>query len=102
MERRLGRLEMVWQADRQAISECSYSIEWALKWPSPDPAERAARIVGAHDLDADDMTRAVAMALTRCGVPRAEAEQIAELGAERVLTLAYDAAGDTVAIRVDG
>ena len=96
MERRLGRLEMVWQADRQAIERASWDIQWGVQFPHyADPTVRFRAIVAAHDLDADDMTRAVAMALTRCGVPRVEAEQIADLGAERVLTLAYDAAGDT-------
>jgi len=88
MERRLNALARIWEADAQSVSEASYDIEWALKWPSPDPAERAARIVATHGLDGLGMISAAIVAHVRCGVPRGDARLLAELGLERLLEIA--------------
>jgi hypothetical protein len=93
MERRLGRLETLWRADPKAISEASYTIEWALRWPQwEDPAVRAARIRETHALDDAGAVRAIALALTRCGLPRGEAGRLADVGLENLLTMASEEA----------
>ena len=52
MDKRLGRLEMLYQTDSRTISEASYDVEWAVKWPDmADPDARAAAIREAHHLD---------------------------------------------------
>jgi hypothetical protein len=92
MERRLGRLEVLYQADPRAIEEASYSIEWALKFPGlADPGERAAAIRETHNLDDAGLSRAVTKALVRCGAPSSEARMLAELGLERVVAIAANA-----------
>jgi len=89
VEKRLDRLETVWQADRQAISEASWDLQWGVQYPRyGDAAERYRSIVAAHDLDAAGMARALVVALVRLGTPRDEAERIARLGAEAVLAMA--------------
>jgi hypothetical protein len=97
MERRLGRLEVLYQADPQTVAEASYSIEWALKWPrmglrdeepNLDPAAIAERIRETHGLDDAGMGRAIETALTRCGSSRGDARLLAELGLEQLLTVA--------------
>jgi hypothetical protein len=97
VEKRLGRLEVLYQANPQAISEASYSIEWALKWPrmglrddepARDPATCAAGITTLHGLDDAGVQRAIELALVRCGVNRADAGPIATLGLNRVLAIA--------------
>jgi hypothetical protein len=97
MGRRLGRLEVLYQADPQTVAEGSYSIEWALKWPrmglrdeepNRDPAAIAERIRETHGLDDAGMGRAIETALVRCGAPSGEARRLAELGLEELLTIA--------------
>lgn len=89
MDRRLSKLEVVYQADAQAVSECSYSIEWALKWPrmglresepTPDPVKRAANIAGSHGLDDAGVRRAIEVAFIRTGATRSDARALADMG----------------------
>jgi hypothetical protein len=105
MERRLGRLETLYQADSQAISECSYSIEWAMKWPrmglrdeepDRDPAAVSERIRKQHALDDAGVQRATELALMRCGASRADAGLIATLGLEQVLAVVADTQPEVV------
>jgi hypothetical protein len=97
MERRLSTLETLWQADPQTVSQASYSIEWAVKWPrmglrdeepNRDPAAIAERIRETYGLDDVGITRAIETALTRCGSSRGDARLLAELGLEELLTIA--------------
>jgi hypothetical protein len=89
MEKRLGRLETLWSVSAQAVSEASYSIEAALKWPAwDDPAVWAQRIRTNHPLEEAGLTKAIEVALTRCGIPRGEAWMLARLGLERLLAIA--------------
>jgi len=88
MDKRLGRLETLYQADSRTISEASYDIEWAVKWPDGDPDARAAAIREAHHLDDAGMARAIQTALIRCGVDRVDAGVIATLGLEQVVAIA--------------
>jgi hypothetical protein len=101
MERRLDRLETLWQADQSAVSGASYSIEWMLKWPrlglrdeepTPDPEAVAARIREQHALDDAGMTRALEVALTRLGMSRDEVRPLAAFGLAALLQAAEEAA----------
>jgi hypothetical protein len=97
MERRLGRLEALWQADPRTISEASYSIEWAVKWPrmglrheepDRDPVAVADRIRETHRMDDGGMRHAIAALYVQWGVSRREAQMVADLGLEQLLTIA--------------
>jgi hypothetical protein len=89
VERRLDRLEVRYQVDSRTISEASYDVEWAVKWPEmADPDARAAAIREAHHLDDAGMARAIEVALVRCGVDRVNAGVIATLGLEQVVAIA--------------
>ena len=89
MERRLGRLETLWQASPQAVQEASWDIQWAIQYPGiEDPDVRAERIRGAHGLDDAGITRAISVALLRCGIPRGEASIMAQLELEDLLSIA--------------
>ena len=97
MERRLGRLEVLYQPDAQAVQEASYSIEWAVKWPrmglrdaepTPDPTTRAAGIAASHGLDDAGVRRAIEVALVRTGATRADAHVLADMGLAWLLAFA--------------
>jgi hypothetical protein len=87
MERRLNRLETLWQADATAIAEASWSIQWAIEYPwlDHDKAAWAARIRTTHGLDDDGLRRAIERALTRLGMGRQETRHVAALGLEGLL-----------------
>jgi hypothetical protein len=87
MERRLNRLETLWQADATAIAEASWSIQWAIEYPwlDHDKAAWAARIRTTHGLDDDGLRRAIERALTRLGSSREDARHVAALGLEGLL-----------------
>ena len=88
MEKRLGRLETLWSVPEQAIVETSWDIQWAIQYPHvADPEVRAAAIREAHALDDGGMTRALQVALARCGIPRGEARRLADLGLEDLLVI---------------
>ena len=93
MEGRLGRLETLWQVDARAVSEASWSIQWAIQYPmlDHDTAAWAARIRADHALDDAALQRALIIALVRCGIPRGEAVRVAALGLEAVLMCAAEA-----------
>jgi hypothetical protein len=84
MEKRLGRLEMLWEADTKAITEASWSIQYAIQYPDldHDKAAWAARIRTSHGLDDDALRQAIERALTRLGMGREETRQLAALGLE--------------------
>jgi hypothetical protein len=89
MEKRLGRLEVLYQAAPETVEPASWSIQWALQYSGlADPADRAAGIRTTHDLDDASISQAVAAALVRCGIPRAGARRLVELGLEQLLTVA--------------
>jgi hypothetical protein len=87
MERRLGRLETLWQADATAIAEASWSMQWAIEYPwlDRDKAAWAARIRTTHGLDDDGLQRAIGRPLTRLGMGREEAHRLAALALEGLL-----------------
>ena len=60
MERRLSRLATRYRADARAITEASWSIQWAVQYPGldPDAAARAARIRATHAVDDAGLTAA--------------------------------------------
>ena len=89
MERRLGRLETLWQASSQAVQEASWDIQWAVQYPHlENPEVRAAAIRKTHGLDDIGITRAISAALVRCGIPRGEAVMLAQLELEDLLSIA--------------
>jgi hypothetical protein len=87
MERRLSKLETLWQPNATAITEASWSIQWAIEYPdlNNDKAAWAARIRTAHGLDDEGLQRAIERALTRLGVGHDERRQLAALGLEALL-----------------
>jgi len=89
MERRLGRLETLWQASSQAVQEASWDIQWAIQYPHyEDPVVRAAAIRETHGLDDAGLARSIQVALVRCGIPRGEAVMLAQLELEDLLSSA--------------
>jgi hypothetical protein len=89
MEKRLSALETVWQASPQAVEQASWDIQWAIQFPRyDDPTVRAARIRAARGLDDAGLAQAITLALTRCGMPRGEAERLAGVGLEQLVTMA--------------
>ena len=97
MERRLGSLAAVWQADAHAITEASWSIQWAIEYPylDHDKAAWAARIRTTHGLDDDGLQRAIERALTRLGSSREDARHGAALGLEGLLAMTDTDPADT-------
>jgi hypothetical protein len=96
MERRLARLATVYAVDARAVTEASWSIQWALQYPGldPDMAAWAARIWANHDIDDAGLRRAAELALTRCGLGREDARQLGELPLETLLDAAGAAAAE--------
>ena len=93
MERRLDRLEVLWSAGPQAIREASWDIQLTLVWcPDADPQERAAAIATTHRLETAGLARAADLALTRIGVPRREAQELAALPLAEMLAVVQTAA----------
>ncbi len=92
MERRLGRLETLWQGDPRATSEASWSIQYALQYPEldRDKAAWATRIRTAHELDDDGLQRAAVLALTRLGMGHDDTRRLAALGIGALLHATND------------
>src|SRR5687768_17562376 len=95
MDRRLGRLEAVYQADSSTIRHCSYDIEWAIRWPciDEDPGLRVGRIRAAHGLDLAGERRAITLAGWRLGLPQADVAILVDAGLDAVVTWAAMQAG---------
>jgi hypothetical protein len=95
MDARVRRLEVLYGPPAKAIEQASWSLQWALQFPRlSEPSARYQSIAATHGLDEEDLRRALVMALVRCGIAHAEAQQIAGLGVETVVVLAATAPDD--------
>lgn len=87
---RVGKLEIIWSGGAQAIREASWSIQWALEFPTMerDKAAWVSRIREGHGLDEVGICQASVLALTRLGMGRDVAEAAASAGLEPLLEAA--------------
>jgi hypothetical protein len=88
MEKRLGRLEVLWTVPDRVIEETSWDIEAFCRWPDGDPEERAAHIRQDRGLTDIALERAIETMFLRWGTPCGEARMIAALGLEQLLAIA--------------